>query len=146
MPYDVTIDTEHEIGIARLTGRVTGETIIDVINALYTADAWQPGYNAIWDGRDIDGLIVTMKEALDIVRQSRHLDAQAGEGCTAVVISRGMYFNFVRMIFVRVGNGVRKRRAFHSLDAAIAWILARDTRPHPKRQMGVKEAPTIIRD
>ena len=144
MPIDIQILAKQELGIARIHGFVTGETIVDAAEALYTSADWEQGFNAMWDARGIDELVVSVGDVVHIVKGLRHLDPSAGTGCTAIVVDQTMHFAFAKLIEVKVKQSLRRRRVFRSVDAAIAWMLATDARATVKRREGVRDVPTLL--
>lgn len=138
MPYEVATFPAHRLGVVRLFDTVTGDTLLQALEALYGSETWTPGYNTIWDGREITELMISPAEADIIVDQIRHLESRMGRGCTAIVVRNEMDFSLAHMLHLKADTERRQRSVFYSLEEALDWVGALDGIPSEKLRRTIR--------
>lgn len=128
MACEVTVMSEHRLGLLSLFGTVTGDTIVEASMKLCMSDEWKPGYDTLWDGRMIRSVSVSPIEAADILDQARHLEDRVESGRTAAVVRDVTDYALAHMLFLKADNDTRERKAFLALGAAIRWLGLQDKR------------------
>ncbi|HYE57181.1 MAG TPA: hypothetical protein VD948_01700 [Rhodothermales bacterium] len=105
---------------------MTNATVIDVAHALFQHEGWEPGFDAVWDGRKITQLLLDENDVDEIVAQSQALSGVMRGGRAAVVVPREVDWIMARLFLLRARHPDRERLTFHTLEEAMAWL---DTPP-----------------
>lgn len=126
MPYEVGVQTERRLGVVRCFGSVTGEMIVEALEALYTIDGWKAGYDTLWDVRKIESLTVTPSGASDVLDQIQRLRPRMGEGRVAIVAHRPVDYALAVMLCKKASSDGRERNVFYAMDEARDWLRAND--------------------
>lgn len=122
MGYAVAILPRQKLGVVRLTGSVAGPIILQALDALYTSEEWVPGFNTLWDGRQIMELGMSPADVEQILEWTAKLRSRMGNSRAAVVVERGIDTAFARMIVFRDTVSGRERSVFNSLREALQWL------------------------
>lgn len=128
MPYEVFILPERRLGVVRLFGAVTGDTIVQAIRELCASEEWTPGYNTLWDWRAMRELMVSPAEATDILEQVRRVERRIGSGRTAIVVRDETDYALAQMLILKADTERRERKVFYSIDEVRGWIETQNER------------------
>ncbi len=133
MPYETAVLPAYCLGLVRLRGVVTGDTIIEALSPLYGSETWRPGYNTIWDARGVSQVVVSPAQAASIVDRVCQLEERMGCSHTAVIVRNESQHALADMLIDAADTGHRQRKAFYTLEEAVGWILTADT--HPREEL-----------
>jgi hypothetical protein len=127
MAYPYTIHSERRLARVTLPDSVVGSEIASTMLALYADPEWQPGFDVVWDGREIAELFLEPGDQLGFVRLIEDNLQRAGRGVDVIVVTRALD---VAMANVYRGFARRGPRAAHvcSTEGEAAALLERDVR------------------
>ena len=114
---------EHSLGVARLQGSVTVDSLSSGITGLYSDERWQRGYATLWDLSGITELILSPDDMTEILALLRGLGDVRGGGLVAFVVGRELDWE-VFSLFVYKDSPVSKRASgmFWEMQEALAWL------------------------
>ena len=122
MPFTYRVDPAHQIGLVAWRGRVSGEQIIEAMDALFGDPAWQPGFRHCWDGRAISELVLDLPETGAIVKHLREMAGQMGKGRAATVNPAEIHWLAARTLIVMSRLGLPEAKVCTTLNEAAAWL------------------------
>lgn len=122
MPFECHVDPAAERGTIVVRGVVDIALFLDMMRALYLHPAWKPGFQALWDARDISQLLLSPHDTERVVALMRDLDPQMGNGRAAFVVSREIDYIIARLLIYRGLDSQRERRTFVTIEEAEAWL------------------------
>jgi len=82
------IDPVARLGAVAFYGDVMGPELVAAIEALFGDEGWEPGFDALWDGRGVANLIVGPEDIDAVVAANDRLLDRIGEG-HAVILTTG---------------------------------------------------------
>jgi hypothetical protein len=122
MAYRYHIDPAKERGTLALHGAVTAEHIDAALCALTADEAWQPGFDTLWDCRRIKKLVVEWEGARQVMQRLAELKERRGPGRAAVVAHRAVDESVAQLFRATSSTPQREIRLFRSMKQAIAWL------------------------
>lgn len=122
MPFLHVIDSDRELGVAGLTGRVTADVFCDAMQAMYRDPDWRPGMKALWDLRFIDRLIISPDDVAEILLVVDALRDLLGNGNAAFVASQEPVHSVASLLVLHSQVPGRDRRVFRDLGDALDWL------------------------
>ncbi len=87
MSYTLSVDPHLRLGMACMSGKVTGTEIAKACIDLYSDANWQPGFDELWDMSSIRGVDVSPEEMNAIVQNERDTIDHVGTGRVALVVT-----------------------------------------------------------
>lgn len=123
MAFAHRIAPSHRLAAIRFYGTVTGTDILEGIRSLYSDPAWEPGFQMIWDARDVAQLILDPADADAVVEVSKTHQDLSRQSRTAVLSGGFFVYTSAMMFHVRANRGTeREMEIFETLPEALAWL------------------------
>lgn len=122
MPYEIAVRPERRLGVVRLSGAVSSDVITQAIRELCASEKWMPGYDTLWDLRQMRKLAVSPIEAAEILHQVRHFESHIGGGRTAIVVWDETGYALFSMLILKAHTAPRERKVFYSVNEALRWL------------------------
>jgi hypothetical protein len=122
MAFSCTVDRGRRLGIARVSGGVDTEELLQIIRALLEDPDWEPGFNILWDGCRITDLVVDEREMQTVASDALSRSDRLGEGKTAIVVTRDRSRELAHMFTALARHPGRDRRVFTSAREALEWL------------------------
>ena len=130
MGVTVHVNSENRIGLIRQTGRVELPDLLESVQRLLTTLDWLPGYDIVWDCRQVTELVIGHEAASYMVAALRDIQPLIGDGRSAIVVPADIAPLFERMMLLeRQPDSLRERRVFQTVGAAMRWLTASDEMP-----------------
>ena len=132
MPFTARIEASHRLGVATLLGAIDGVDFRNAMRALYEHPAWEPDFNALWDGRGLSVLLLQPEDVEHVLALTVELEARMGTGRAAFVMPQELHRMIAGLIIRRRRPNGRERKVFESMEPALAWLEvegALDERP-----------------
>ena len=126
MATSVHVNPSNQIGLVRYADAVAPPIILDGLQALLTHPDWLPGYDIVWDCRDISKLVIGHDEIEHLLAALRDLRPLIGDGRSAIVVSREVDHLFARLMLFKMSDRPNERRVFQTVGAAMRWLTASD--------------------
>ena len=123
MGFTVSVRPDHRLGLLRLTDEVDGPELIRAMHALYSDDAWRPGFGTVWDARPLRTLDVVPADLGPYGAASAVLVERQGPGRSAF-LGRGPEDAVAAQLLElrRTGHPGRELRAFEGPGEAARWL------------------------
>lgn len=123
MAFTYQIYPALRFGRATLAGTVTGAEIGEAMTALFRDPRWESGFDVLWDGRQVQQLLLEMKDVQEIATLTEALREPMGEGRAAVVTTRDLDFVSGQLLLARSRRRPgRVVRFFERIEDALAWL------------------------
>ncbi|GIV57549.1 MAG: hypothetical protein KatS3mg042_0462 [Rhodothermaceae bacterium] len=122
MPYQTFVDPTQRTGFVWLYGEVTSEDLIHTNVQLYNDPAWQPGFQELWHGLDIDTLDLDWDTLRDVVEMEEEARSVIGFGRCALVGWRDIDLAMAKAFQAMMASSGREVRLFRDLSEACAWL------------------------
>ena len=111
---------EHGLGIGMLRGPVDIHDLTSAVDALYTASAWQPDFDACWDGRAVTALVLEPRDTAALLEVIRGLRAQIQRSRAAFVVPRPIDYVVAHMLVSKMRCSEQQHQTFRQLDPALS--------------------------
>lgn len=122
MGFDYGINAAKKRGTVTLQGAVTADDIDAAVCAVFTDADWQPGFNTLWDCRQIKQLEVEWEGAQQVTQRLAELQERRGPGRVAVVAHRAVDESIAQLFRATSSTPQREIRVFRSMKQAVAWL------------------------
>jgi hypothetical protein len=122
MPFPYTIDTERRFAHIKVSGSVRGAEVAETILALFADAQWHPGFNALWDGREITELILEPGDQNGFVDLMIKNASRAGTGIDVVLVVRALDVAMANLYSALAHRGPRQAQVFESEHQAMAAL------------------------
>lgn len=119
MPFAYEIEPERRLVVITLSGRVTGTTVVEALQAVVADARWKAGFDRVWDGRGITSLEIEPEEVRAFRRLARSAPEAMRPGRAAVVAERTLYRDAAVLYVMAVGW---ETRVFPTMEQAMAWL------------------------
>lgn len=129
MAYTTQIIPDHRLGVGILYGAVDVDDFTESLDALYTANDWDPTFDALWDCREVTSLVLDPEDAEAILAQMNRLQSQFDTGRAAFVVPRMVDYLIARMLVGKLDLPKRQHGIFRRLAPALEWLQAEDLSP-----------------
>jgi hypothetical protein len=113
---------ERSLGIVSLRGMVTGSTIVELCINLYMDGSWRPGFDALWDGREITELALLPEDVDKILVLAQVLVDSVGSGKMAVVSRRELHQDLAMLFAIKSKGMPCSMQSFKTLNSAWDWL------------------------
>lgn len=90
MAYLYQILPTHRLAVTQFVGTVTGDTVIDAMEAVFGDERWQPRFSAVWDIQTIDAMIMLPDEVEAITSKAEELRPLVNGGKAVILARRQM--------------------------------------------------------
>ena len=123
MSFTYQIHREQRLAVAVSPAKLTSAEISAGMRQVFGDPAWQPGFDIIWDGRQIEQLLLTPEDIPEIMAVVEELSSRSGTGRSAVVVLRFMDYANARLFSAR-NRSPRGRnvRLFNTMAEAVTWL------------------------
>ncbi len=122
MSYLCRVLPDHHLGVALFSGPLTVDDFHGVLNQLYGNPAWKPGFDALWDAREVTELVLDEQDVSTVVHHIQRLADRKGPGRTAFVVPRDVDYAIARLLIWLTRNERRQRKAFRQMEEALVWL------------------------
>lgn len=122
MGIDISVCSKCRLGTVRLSDNVDGMTMLDVLDQLTSAAAWEPDFDALWDYRDVTELVVTSDQVDQMTARMSDVPAMSGKGRTALLVRSVTHETYANLLIRISKNPHRLQRTFRSRRRAMEWL------------------------
>lgn len=114
---------EHELGVIRFTGTVTGKDLVASSREFFSDARWRAGYRVLWEASTVERLILEPRDSAHFASARKDLGLRAGPGRSAVLANGFEVYASALILKVYThqpfGREVRLCRHLHE---AMAWL------------------------
>jgi hypothetical protein len=87
MPFVYRIDPNARLAAIAFFGDVTGRDLVAALEALFGDEAWEPGFQAVWDGRGLQSIRLSYADYGAVMAASVRLLGRIGGGTGVILTS-----------------------------------------------------------
>ena len=135
MPITYRVAVEHRVVLATANGVLTDADLLVHLGTLTTDPDVQPGFNELYNLRDIMEVEITASSVEDVRGFIHQIEQHFKESKTALVASDHNTAEVSYLFELLRTNVPATVRLFHDLAAAREWLGLPDTRSAPRRQV-----------
>src|SRR5438876_7216666 len=121
MAFEYKINPERKVALLTFSGSITGAELAEATKALYHDEAWQYGFNAIWDFSQITELLLEFSDFQGLAALDREYVEIAGPGLDVFIVVRQWDHAMRQTHMVLAKQAPRQSHVRHSLSEA--WAL-----------------------
>src|SRR3989442_8344668 len=88
MAFEYKINPERKVALLTFCGSITGAELAEATKALYHDEAWQYGFNPIWDFSRITELLLVFSDFHGLVAIDQEYAEIAGPGLDEFIVAR----------------------------------------------------------
>lgn len=122
MAFTCTVDEQQQLGIARVSGAVDVDELLQVVRTLLDDPAWNKGYDILWEGLRITELVTSLSEMKEVAEASKDSIKGVGAGKTAIVVADDNAEHILYLFAAVARDPERERKVFSSLSDAQDWL------------------------
>jgi hypothetical protein len=87
MPFTYRIDPSARLAAVAFFGEVTGRDLVEAIETLFSDEAWEPGFQAVWDGRGLHSIRVSYADYGAVLAAAVRVLPRIGGGTGVILTS-----------------------------------------------------------
>lgn len=122
MAYRVRHSPSARLGLVELWGTVTRDQLVACLEHLYDPSAWDPTFDALWDGRRLSRLLLLPEDIAAVAAVRNRMRTRRPTSRVAIVVTRDLDAE-IGTLLLRFREPERTRGAvFRDLDAALNYL------------------------
>lgn len=122
MPHAISVHPDVRVGLVVMTGHVTGSEMLEACQAVVSDEAWEAGFDELWDLLGAPEVDVSPEEIDALVALAHRLQDEFQGNRVAFVTRREPVELLLRLFELFTLSLGRTYRTFRTREAAAEWL------------------------